>query len=107
MCQNYFSQTDCKFGEKCSFLHKDTDHQPNKRTKKGGRKASVALMKIDFTEEHEILEIQTACSLYAQALHSLKIQKRKIPSLGAMQPTYSHERSFFAPKFEDRTTEVP
>ena len=40
----YKSQTGCKFGEKCSFLHRKTDRQP-KRTRKGGGKGSVAFIK--------------------------------------------------------------
>ena len=45
VCQNYKSQSDCKFGEKCSFLHSKFDRHPNKRPKKGGGKGSVALLK--------------------------------------------------------------
>ena len=45
MCQNYKSQSGCKFGEKCSFLHSKFDRHPNKRPKKGGGKGSVALLK--------------------------------------------------------------
>ena len=45
VCQNYNSQSGCKFGEKCSFLHRGADRQPNKRPKKGGGKGAVALLK--------------------------------------------------------------
>ena len=40
MCQKY-----CEFGEKYSFLHKEADHQPNERPKKGVGKGSVGLSK--------------------------------------------------------------
>ena len=29
LCQNYKSQFGCEFGEKCSFVHKEGDRQPN------------------------------------------------------------------------------
>ena len=36
---------DGKFGEKCTFKHKEVDSQPNKKPKKRGGKGSVALLK--------------------------------------------------------------
>ena len=41
VCRSYKSQTGCKFGEKCSFLHEETDRQPNERSKKGGGKGQL------------------------------------------------------------------
>ena len=38
------------------------------------------------------------------ALQSAKTRERE-PSLGVVQTTHPHERSFFAPKFENRTQE--
>ena len=45
VCQNYKTQSGCRFGGKCSFLHREAERQPNRRTKNGGGKASVALVK--------------------------------------------------------------
>ena len=45
VCQNYKSQSGCKFGEKCSFACKEADRQPNERPKKGGGRGSVTLFK--------------------------------------------------------------
>ena len=41
VCQNYVSDSGCKFGDKCLFRHTEPDRQP---TKKSGGKGSVALL---------------------------------------------------------------
>ena len=44
-CQKYETKEGCSQGEKCSFLHSDTRHQPNKKPKKDvqDRKDTVAM----------------------------------------------------------------
>ena len=37
VCQNYKSESGCKFGEKYEFRHTEVDSQPNKKPKTGGR----------------------------------------------------------------------
>ena len=45
MCQNYKFGTGCTYGNKCFFRHVEADEKPNKRSKEGGAKGSVALLK--------------------------------------------------------------
>ena len=35
----------CRFGEKCSYAHRQVDEQPSKRSKKNGGKSAVAMLK--------------------------------------------------------------
>ena len=39
------TQSGCKIGEKCMFMHKEVDSQPDKKAKKNAGKGSVALLK--------------------------------------------------------------
>ena len=42
VCQNYKSETGCKFGRTCFFRHVEAEEKPNKKSKEGGAKGSVA-----------------------------------------------------------------
>ena len=44
-CLFYKSKSGCRFGEKCSYAHRQVDEQPSKRSKKNGDKSAVALLK--------------------------------------------------------------
>ena len=44
-CLFYKSESGCKFGEKCSYAHRQVDEKPNKRSKKNGDKSAVAMLK--------------------------------------------------------------
>ena len=44
-CLFYKTKSGCRFGEKCSFAHRQVDEQPTKRSKKNGGKSAVALLK--------------------------------------------------------------
>ena len=37
---------DANFGKKCSYVHRQFDEQPSKRSKKNGDKSAVAMLKI-------------------------------------------------------------
>ena len=39
------SENGCKFGEKCSYAHRQVDEQPSKRSKKNGDKSAVSMLK--------------------------------------------------------------
>ena len=41
---------DCRFGEKCSYAHRQVDEQPSKRSKKNDDKSAVAMLKNDLHE---------------------------------------------------------
>ena len=45
-CLFYKSENGCRFGEKCSYAHRQVDEQPSKRSKKNGDKSAVAMLKI-------------------------------------------------------------
>ena len=50
-CLFYKSEKGCRFGEKCSYAHRQVDEQPSKRSKKNGHKSAVALLKRN--EQHQ------------------------------------------------------
>ena len=44
-CLFYKTKSGCRFGEKCSYAHRQVGEQPTKRSKKNGDKSAVALLK--------------------------------------------------------------
>ena len=44
-CLFYKSENGCRFGEKCSYPHRQVDEQPSKRSKNNGDKSAVAMLK--------------------------------------------------------------
>ena len=44
-CLFYKTKSGCRFGEKCSYAHRQVDEQPSKRSKKNGDKSAVAMLK--------------------------------------------------------------
>ena len=44
-CLFYKTKSGCRFGEKCSYAHRQVDEQPTKRSKKNDDKRAVALLK--------------------------------------------------------------
>ena len=44
-CLFYKSENGCRFGEKCSYAHRQVEEQPSKRSKKNGDKSAVAMLK--------------------------------------------------------------
>ena len=44
-CLFYKTKSGCRFGEKCSFAHRQVDEQPTKRSKKNNDKSAVAILK--------------------------------------------------------------
>ena len=45
VCLFYKTKSGCRFGEKCSYAHRQVDEQPTKRTKTNGDKSAVALLR--------------------------------------------------------------
>ena len=43
VCQSYISETGCRNGKKCYFRHVELEEKPNKKSKKGCAKGSVAM----------------------------------------------------------------
>ena len=50
-CLFYKSKSGCRFGEKCSYAHRQVDEQPSKRSAKNGDKSAVAMLK-----KHELYD---------------------------------------------------
>ena len=50
----YKTKSGCRFGEKCSYAHRQVDEQPTKRSKKNGDKSAVATLKKH--EQHQRTE---------------------------------------------------
>ena len=44
-CSFYKTKSCCRFGEKCSYAHREVDEQPSKRSKKNDDKSAVAMLK--------------------------------------------------------------
>ena len=44
-CLFYKTKSGCRFGEKCSYAHRQVDEQPTKRSKKNDDKLAVAMLK--------------------------------------------------------------
>ena len=90
-CLFYKSERGCKFGDKCSYEHRQVYEQPSKKSKKNGDRSAVAMLKkydlhdgiieyttiglrisgygaaevfIDFTEELYHIETDPTCSIH-------------------------------------------
>ena len=63
-CLFYKSENGCRFGEKCSYAHRQVEEQPSKRSKKNGDKSAVAMLKITFAEELKHTEANPMCSIH-------------------------------------------
>ena len=50
-CLFYKTKSGCRFGETCSYAHRQVDEQPSKRFKKNGDKSAVAMLK-----KHELYD---------------------------------------------------
>ena len=45
VCQSCISEAGCRYGRNCYFRHVELEEKPNKKSKKGGAKGSVAMLK--------------------------------------------------------------
>ena len=52
-CLFYKTNSGCRFGEKCSFAHRQVDEQPTKRSKKNDGKSAVAMLNKGNWQERE------------------------------------------------------
>ena len=119
-CLFYKSESGCRFGEWCSYAHRQVEEQPRERSKKNDDKSAVAILKStrqlrcvfqDVKPPKSVLRkgtdmpklIQRVKFTKAIARHT-KIRDQN-PSLGYICPGAPHERSPNAPKFEDRSQE--
>ena len=109
--RNYQSKTGCEFDEKCSFLHRNgqTAEESKERWRK---RVSGPCSDAEPPETNSIsrkdtnsLRKRRRVGFTSKTLQSTKKKTGRKPSLGVVQPTHPHERSFFAPKYEERCQE--
>ena len=58
-CLFYKTKSGCRFGENCSFAHRQVDEQPTQRSKKNDDKSAVAVLKKGDWQERE--SVSDAC----------------------------------------------
>ena len=121
-CLFYKSENGCRFGEKCSYAHRQVDEQPSTRSKKNGDKSTVAILKItrqlgcifqdmEPPKSSSILRKRSnmlkpiRCVRFSEAVLRHADTRDQNPSLGLICPGEPHQRSPNAPKFEDRSQE--
>ena len=118
-CQFWKSESGCKFGDKCSYAHRQVESQPSKKTEKGwwqnwsgyiekcmtiglrisGYRAAGILT--DFTEEPKVLGPIRECSLQ-KGRRWCKLPRKRRSVARKNQVKSSHQRSPYAMKFEER-----
>ena len=101
----------CVYGDKCSFRHVEEYVKPNKKSKKGGAKGSIAFLKgsaqlgcvSQASCPRNLFYVNLECweQSTPSICHQIKIRERKGPSRGIIQKCAPHERSLYAPKFDD------
>ena len=119
-CLFYNSESGCRFGEKCSYAHRQVDEQPSKRFKKDGDKSAVAMLKKSEHYTRTEREPPKSSSILRKSSDMQKpIQRVKFtkaiarhtkirdqnPSLGFFCPGEPHQRSPNVPKFDNRSQE--
>ena len=121
-CLFYKSENGCRYGEKCSYAHRQVDEQPSKRSNKNGDKSAVAMLKITrqlgcvsqdveppksssiLRKSSNILE-PIRCDRFTKTVLRYANIRDQNPSLGYICPGDPHQRNPNAPNFEDRSQE--
>ena len=121
-CLFHKTKSGCRFGEKCSFSHRQVDKQPSKRSKKNGDKSAVAMLKntrqlgcvfqgMEPPKSSSILRKSSnilkpiRCVQFTKAVVRHANIRDQNPSLGMICPGDLHQRNPNDPKFEDRSQE--
>ena len=119
-CLFYKSESGYRFGEKCSYAHRQVDEQPSKRSKKNGHRSAVAKLKItrqlgcvfQDMEPPKSSSILRKSSDIRKPIRCVKFTEAVIghaeirdQKLGMSWPGDPHQSNPNAPKFEDRSQE--
>ena len=121
-CLFYMSENGCRFGEKCSYAHRQVDEQPSKKSQKNGDKSAVATLKstrqlgcvFQDVEPPKSITILRKSSNILNPIRCVRFTKAVVrhadirdqnPSLGMICPGEPHQGNPNAPKFEDRSLE--
>ena len=116
------SENGCRFGEKCSYAHRQVDERPSTRSQKNGDKSAVAMFKItrQFGCVFQDMQPPKSTTILRKSSNILKPIRRvrfteavlrhdnirdQNPSLGMICPGDRHQRNSNAPKFEGRSQE--
>ena len=118
----YKSENGGRFGEKCSYAHRQVDEQPSKRSNKEWQKSAMAMLKItrqfgcvfqdmeppkssSILRKSSDIRKPIRCVQFTKAvLRHTNIRDQK-PSHGVVFPGDLHQRNPNASKFEDRSQE--
>ena len=121
-CLFYKSENGCRFGEKCSYAHRQVDEQPSKTSTKNGDKSAVAVLKItrqlscvfqemeppkssSVLQKSSNIRKPIRCVRFTKAVVRHVDTRDQNPSLGMICPGDPHQRNPNAQKFEDRSQE--
>ena len=121
-CLLYQTKSGCRFGEKCSYAHRQVDEQPTKRSKKNGDKSAVAMLNstrqlgrvFQDMEPPKSSLILRKCSNIRKPIRCVRFTRAVVrhanirdqnPSVGMFCPGDPHQRNPNAPKFEDPSQE--
>ena len=121
-CLFHKSEKGCRFGEKCSYAHRQVDEQPSIRSKKNGDKSAVAMLKItqqlgcvsqdmeppkssSIVRKSSNIRKPIRCVRFTKAVVRHADIREHNPSLGMICPGDNHQRNPSAPNFEDRSQE--
>ena len=111
----YKSENGCRFGEKCSYAHRQVHEQPSKRSQKNGDKSAVAVLKstrqlvcvFQDMEPPKSSSILRKSSNILKPIRCVRFTKAVLlhadirdqnPSLGMICPVDPHQRNPNAPK---------
>ena len=109
----------CTHGKKCFFRHFEAEEKPDRRSKKGGAKGKVSLLKEStqlgctsqdsyprqsILHEPEDLGSKHAVKFSKGTWHQSEIREKKRPSQGVVRKGAPHERGPCAPKFREPIT---
>ena len=111
------SEKGCRFGDKCSYAHRQVDEQPSKRSEKNGDKSAVVMLKstrqlgcvfqdMEPPKSSSILRKSSnilkpiRCVRFTEAVVRHANIRDQNPSLGMICPGGPHQRNPNAPKFE-------
>ena len=121
-CFFYKSENGCRFGEKCSYAHRQVEEQPSKRSKENGDKSAVAMLRstrqldcvfqdMEPPKSSSILRKSSnirkpiRCVKFTEAVVRHADIRDQNHSLGMICPGDPHQRNPNAPKIEDRSQE--
>ena len=111
-CHFYKSESGCKFGEKCSFAHRQVEGQPKQKSRKNGDKSAVATfekcttvgLRISGHAQESWYQFDEYDSQKPRSIMQT-CEKTEVRRSEKFQGKVPHQRSPHAVKHEDRSQE--